>query len=240
MHLHRIDGIVGNPWLGHPLVKQFRIGAYPVMRPRGVCLVSLPPQRSLHDERGAGGRLEEEGGEQITDFRNGWHQGVHCGEAPVAMSELDSFRLRHAMLRMLADNLARKAAACCSASPFDPPKSQKINMLPRRSASNLRVCGRPRRRKRGRQRRFRPEGREFLEDEPQVIVSAFVPSDGADEDPELWPGVPARSFPGIAHALLDPNEGRIDRQASPMLPTGALTSPRVAWSVGWGAVPGCC
>ena len=26
---------------------------------------------------------------------------------------------------------------CCSASPFDPPESKRINMLPRRSASNL-------------------------------------------------------------------------------------------------------
>ena len=26
---------------------------------------------------------------------------------------------------------------CCSASPFDPPKSKRINVLPRRSASNL-------------------------------------------------------------------------------------------------------
>ena len=26
---------------------------------------------------------------------------------------------------------------CCSASPFDPPESKRINVLPRRSASNL-------------------------------------------------------------------------------------------------------
>ena len=41
----------------------------------------------------------------------------------------------------------------------------------------------------------------------------------------------------IAHAVLDPNEGRFVRQATPMLRTDALTSPGVAWSVGWGAVP---
>ena len=29
--------------------------------------------------------------------------------------------------------------ACCSASPFDPPESKRINVLPRRSASNLRA-----------------------------------------------------------------------------------------------------
>ena len=29
--------------------------------------------------------------------------------------------------------------ACCSASPFDPPESQRINVLPRRSAPNLRA-----------------------------------------------------------------------------------------------------
>ena len=28
---------------------------------------------------------------------------------------------------------------CCSASPFDPPDSRRINVLPRRSASNLRA-----------------------------------------------------------------------------------------------------
>ena len=42
----------------------------------------------------------------------------------------------------------------------------------------------------------------------------------------------------IPHAVLDPNEGRIVRQATPMLRTDAFTSPGVAWSVGWGAVPG--
>ena len=26
---------------------------------------------------------------------------------------------------------------CCSASPFDPPESKRINVLPRRSASNM-------------------------------------------------------------------------------------------------------
>ena len=30
-----------------------------------------------------------------------------------------------------------RAALCCSASPFDPPESKRINVLPRRSASNL-------------------------------------------------------------------------------------------------------
>ena len=28
---------------------------------------------------------------------------------------------------------------CCSASPFDPPESKRFNVLPRRSASNLRA-----------------------------------------------------------------------------------------------------
>ena len=28
-------------------------------------------------------------------------------------------------------------AGCCSASPFDPPESKRIKVLPRRSASNL-------------------------------------------------------------------------------------------------------
>ena len=49
---------------------------------------------------------------------------------------------------------------------------------------------------------------------------------------------PRSIVPGIAHAVLDPNEGRIVRQATPMPRTGAFTSPGVAWSVGWGAVPG--
>ena len=83
---------------------------------------------------------------------------------------------------------------------------------------------------------IRPEDRELLEDEPQVVVPAFVPSDGADEDPEV--SVLARSFLGIAHALLDPNDGRFVRQTTPLTRTDALTSPGVAWSVGWGAVPG--
>ena len=34
---------------------------------------------------------------------------------------------------------ARGLTRCCSASPFDPPESKRINMLPRRSASNLRA-----------------------------------------------------------------------------------------------------
>ena len=38
---------------------------------------------------------------------------------------------------------------------------------------------------------------------------------------------PRSIVPGIAHAVLDPNEGRFDRQATPMLRTGALTSQRV-------------
>ena len=32
-----------------------------------------------------------------------------------------------------------QAQSCCSASPFDPPESKRINVLPRRSASNLRA-----------------------------------------------------------------------------------------------------
>ena len=39
---------------------------------------------------------------------------------------------------------------------------------------------------------------------------------------------PQSIVPGIAHAVLDPNEGRFVRQATPMLRTDALTSPRVA------------
>lgn len=40
---------------------------------------------------------------------------------------------------LVAAFLAISLPVCCSESPFDPPDSKKINMLPRRSASNLRA-----------------------------------------------------------------------------------------------------
>ena len=39
----------------------------------------------------------------------------------------------------MAFSLVKEMQACCSASPFDPQESRRINVLPRRSASNLRA-----------------------------------------------------------------------------------------------------
>ena len=74
--------------------------------------------------------------------------GGECNTA-IGMSELAAWFGMTALDTVMAlsghprQNLGRPDGGgrfrCCSASPFDPPESQRINVLPRQSASNLRA-----------------------------------------------------------------------------------------------------